>query len=63
MRNTVRNLRLERGVTQTLLAKQCGISRQTLNELEHQRSTPSLRVAMRLTRLLGKEISEVFADS
>ena len=60
MRNTVRELRTERGWTQAELAQRLEVSRNSVNAIETGRYEPSLTLAMRIARLFGKSVEEVF---
>lgn len=60
MRNRVRALREERGMSQGELAAQLGVSRQTVNSIEVERYTPSLPLALTLARYFGRAVEEVF---
>ena len=48
MRNTVRELRTTRGLSQGQLAAALDVSRQTINSIEQERYTPSLPLALAL---------------
>lgn len=64
MKNRVRDLRLERKLSQQQLAEAMNVSRQTINSIEKDRYTPSLPLAIALARFFGKTVEEVFdADS
>ncbi|GAC1340434.1 MAG: hypothetical protein NVSMB23_10730 [Myxococcales bacterium] len=52
--------RLARGLSQVELAARAGISRQALSALEAGRSQPSMAVALRLARELGKGVEDLF---
>lgn len=60
MKNEIRKLRAERGLSQAELAKAVDVSRQTVNAIETERYTPSLPLAFELARFFGKQIEEVF---
>ena len=60
IRNHVRRLREERGLTQTDLARTSGCTRQTIIMLEQERYVPSLSLAFAVARSLGAAIEEVF---
>ena len=62
MRNGVRELRLERRLSQAQLAEALGVSRQTINAIETERYTPSLPLAFALARYFDRTIEEVFDD-
>ena len=60
MRNTLRELRAERGWTQADLAGELGVSRQTVNAIETGKYDPSLPLAFRIAALFGKPIEAIF---
>ena len=60
VRNVVRELRTERELSQGALAQKLGVSRQTVNAIETGRYTPSLPLAIALSRFFGKPVEEVF---
>ncbi|HET8977151.1 MAG TPA: helix-turn-helix transcriptional regulator [Solirubrobacteraceae bacterium] len=60
MRNLVRQLRTERGLSQGQLAAAMSVSRQTINSIEQERYTPSLALAIALARFFGTTVEEVF---
>ena len=60
MKNLVRELRSERGLSQGQLAQEMEVSRQTINSIEQDRYTPSLPLAIALARFFGKTVEEVF---
>ncbi|GAA2759274.1 helix-turn-helix domain-containing protein [Actinopolymorpha rutila] len=60
MRNDVRELRLENGLSQAELGGVLGVSRQTVNAIETGRYSPSLALAIQLARYFGRPVEEVF---
>jgi putative transcriptional regulator len=60
MQNDVRKLREERALSQGDLARQLGVSRQTVNAIETGRYLPSLPLAVAIGRFFGRAIEEVF---
>ena len=57
----IRQFRQEKGITQQELADLAGVTRQTVNALENARYNPSLRLAYKITKILGKDaIEDVF---
>jgi putative transcriptional regulator len=60
MRNEVRTLRTERGLSQQQLAEAMDVSRQTINSIEKERYTPSLPLAIALARHFETTVEEVF---
>jgi putative transcriptional regulator len=61
MKNRIRGLRTERGMTQEDLAEIIGVSRQTINAIEKEKFDPSLPTAFRLARLFDLQIEELFS--
>ena len=60
MRNLVRELRTERGLSQGQLATEMGVSRQTINSIEQERYTPSLPLALALARFFETTVEAMF---
>lgn len=60
MRNSLPQLRAERGWSQGELSEQLGVSRQTVNALERGKYDPSLPLAFRIARLFERRIEDVF---
>jgi putative transcriptional regulator len=60
MRNLIRQLRTQRGLSQGELASAMNVSRQTINSIEKDRYTPSLPLAIALARFFGATVEEVF---
>lgn len=60
MKNTLRQLRAERGWSQAELGARLEVSRQTINALEVGKYDPSLPLAMRIARLFERTIEDVF---
>lgn len=62
MKNNIRTLRESRGLTQEDLAKQVGVTRQTIIAIENDKYNPTLSLAFKLARLFGRPIEEIFQD-
>jgi putative transcriptional regulator len=62
MQNDVRRLREQRSLSQGDLARDLGVSRQTVNSIETRRYLPSLPLALAIGRYFGRPIEEVFRD-
>jgi putative transcriptional regulator len=60
MRNDIRELRVECGLSQAALAEEMGVSRQTINAIETGRYSPSLALAIKLARFFGRAVEEIF---
>ena len=63
MKNRVRELRTERGWSQTELGERLGVSRQTVNAIENERYDPSLPLAFAIARVFGLRIEDIFQDA
>ncbi|HEP2239683.1 TPA: helix-turn-helix transcriptional regulator [Streptococcus pyogenes] len=55
-------LRKEKKITQDELAKQCGVSRQTINMIENNKYDPTLKLALALGRVLQEPIESLFIE-
>ena len=60
MKNLVRQLRTERGLSQGQLATAMAVSRQTINSIEQDRYTPSLPLALALARFFERTVEDMF---
>jgi putative transcriptional regulator len=60
MKNRVRELRTDQGLSQGELAAAVDVSRQTINSIEKERYTPSLPLALALARYFGSTVEEMF---
>lgn len=58
--NGLRRLRLEAGLTQEDLAVRLGVTRQTIIAIENGRYLPSIGLALKVARLFGKPVEEIF---
>lgn len=60
-RNEIRRLRFEQNeMTQEELALKVGVTRQTIIALEAGKYLPSLLLAIKIARVFGKAVEEVF---
>ena len=60
MKNTIRVERAIKDITQADLAEQVGVSRQTINTIESQKYVPSTVLALKIARVFGKPLEEIF---
>ena len=60
MKNQIRDLRREQGLSQEELARRCGVSRQTINAIENNKYDPTLALAFNLAAELGVRVDELF---
>jgi putative transcriptional regulator len=59
----INNIRVERAIkniTQADLAELIGVSRQTINTIESNRYVPSTILALKIARVFGKALEDVF---
>ena len=59
--NSVRAVREAAGMTQAELARQVGVTRQTLIAIEQGRYSPTLELAFQIARAFGVGLDELFA--
>lgn len=62
MENRLKEMRTSHGWSQGELAMRLGVSRQTINAVETDKYDPSLPLAMRMSKLFGVPIDEIFID-
>lgn len=60
MKNRVRELRTEKGWTQSELAERLDVSRQTIHAIENGIYDPSLPLAFTIAKLFRKSIEDIF---
>ena len=60
MKNRVRQLREEQGLTQKQLGEKVNVSRQAINAVETGKFDPSLWLAYDIAQLFGMSIEDVF---
>lgn len=63
MKNRLKLLRVERGMTQEQLGHALGVSRQAINALETEKHDPSLDLAYRIAALFDCSVETVFANA
>jgi transcriptional regulator with XRE-family HTH domain len=56
----VRELRESKGMSTRVLAREAGISTETLNAIEHSRRQVQVRTLAKLARALGVEVKDLF---
>ena len=60
MKNNIKKLRTEKGISQQKLAENLGVSRQTINSIEKGRFDPSLRLTIKIVRFFDKDLQSIF---
>lgn len=62
MENRVKTHREEFGWSQGELGRRLGVSRQTINAVETDKYDPSLPLALRMSKLFGVPVDQLFID-
>jgi putative transcriptional regulator len=62
LRNSVRELRLQRGLSQAELGDLLAVSRQAVNAIENGKHDPSLSLAFKISRLFERPLEAIFGD-
>lgn len=60
MKNRIRELREQKGLTQEQLGEMVGASRQAINAIETEKFEPSIWLAYDISQIFGCSIEEVF---
>ena len=60
MKNNIRVERAIKNITQADLAELIGVSRQTINTIESNKYVPSTILALKIARVFGKALEQVF---
>lgn len=60
MKNIVRKLRKESKLRQEDLARELGVSRQTIIAIENNKYDPSLELALKISIFFGKTVNDIF---
>ena len=58
--NRVKEFRKELGMSQLELAKDIGVSRQTINMIENDKYNPTLELCLNLARTLQTDLNSLF---
>ena len=60
MKNTIKIARAFKNITQEDLAKEIGVSRQTINAMEAGKYVSSTVLALKIAKYFGKKVEEIF---
>jgi putative transcriptional regulator len=60
MKNNIKVERAIKNLTQEELAKQVGVSRQTINAMEANKYVPSTVLALKIAKIFNKQVEEIF---
>jgi len=62
MKNRIKKIRLDKGLTQAQLAEMAGITRPALSAIENEKSVPDGTTIVALVKALGTPASEIFFE-
>ena len=62
MKNRIKVMRAERDWSQAELAERINIARQSLNAIENGKADPSLPLGMRIAKIFGVRVEDVFGE-
>ncbi len=62
LESRLREIREAKGWSQGELARKLGVSRQTINAVETDKYDPSLPLALRMSKLFGMPVCDIFID-
>ncbi len=60
LQNQLKKLRREKGWTQAQLARQVGVTRQSIIAIEKGKYKPTVELALKLARALNRPVEEIF---
>jgi len=60
MKNKIKELRKEHGLRQEDMAIKLNVTRQTIIAIENDKYNPTLELAMKMARLLGVSVEDIF---
>ena len=60
MKNIIKQLRKDAGLRQEDMAKELGVSRQTIIAIENDKYNPTLELAMNIAKLLKLHVDDIF---
>ena len=60
MKNKIKQFRKEHGLRQEDMATKLDVTRQTIIAIENDKYNPTLELAMKMARLLGVSVEDIF---
>lgn len=60
MQNRLRQIRVEKAISQQALAEKTGVSRQSIHAIEKGKYVPSTELALKICRELEKKVEDIF---
>ena len=61
VKNNIKAIRLERGITQVKMAEDLHITRQTINAIEKSKYNTSLELALKISKYFDTPFDEIFS--
>ncbi|ULG72218.1 helix-turn-helix transcriptional regulator [Macrococcus brunensis] len=61
MKNKIKDLRKELGISQSELSEKLNVSRQTINAIENNKYDPTLALAFKLAKEFNTTVDELFS--
>lgn len=58
--NRLKEFRSAHSINQTELGRLCGVSRQTISQIERGDYSPSVTLALKIARVLGVTVEDIF---
>lgn len=62
MKNTIRVERAKLRINQAQLAKEVGLTRQAVHNIETEKSEPKVSTALKIAKFFGLKVNEIFID-
>lgn len=62
MENKLKEIMKEQGRTQKWLSQTVGVSETTMSSIINKKSTPTLQVAMKISKALGKSVEDIWFE-
>lgn len=62
MNNKLAEIRKEKNITQSELARKAGVSRSYINKIEHGKLNGSIKLSIRIASILETPVEEIFFE-
>lgn len=60
VKNSVKQSRMEKHITQEELAEKVGVTRQTIGLIEKEKYNPTISLGLKLSKVLNKSLDQLF---